>query len=386
MKRTGMGNRTPAEVFPPGDLLRSELAARGWTQADFAMILGRSERDVNDIINAKRSITARTAKELAEALGTSAELWLNLQSIYDIYTTEREEEPGVVARRAELFTKAPVKKMANRGWIEPSDNVEVLERRLLDFFDIKSMDEQPRVWSHAARKSSRYGEITAAQWAWLCRARHLSKALAAKRFTETRFEKCLKHLRVCLRDREECRNVPAILSDAGVRVVLVEALPGGKLDGATFWLDRQSPVVALSFRYDRIDWFWYTLMHELGHVKHGDGLGGDVVPLDLDISKGIGDPETPDFEREANRFASEFLVPQDALSSFIARVAPLFYKKKIEAFARRYDVHPGIVVGQLQNREAIPYSHSRDLLETVRDIVTPAALSDGWGYRPPVLA
>lgn len=381
-----MNDRTPAEVFPPGELLRDELQARDWTQEDFAVILGRNPRDVNDIINAKRAVTPRTAKELAEALGTSAQLWLNIQAAYDLHTTDLQEKPGSVARRARLFTKAPLRKMIERGWIEGTDSVDVLESRLLDFLDIESLDQTPRVWRYAARKSSSYGHITAFQWAWLSRARQLARSVHANNFTEKRLEVCLAELRLCLHERAECRRVSSILAKAGVRLVIVQALPGGKLDGATFWLDRRSPVIALSFRYDRIDWFWFTLLHELGHVLKRDGLNGAEIPLDTNLSKSVGDPDAPAFEQAANQFASGFLVDQEALQGFITRVSPLFYTKKIVAFARRQGVHPGIVAGQLQNMKVIPFAHSRDLLEPVRAMVTDIALTDGWDHQPPVMA
>jgi HTH-type transcriptional regulator / antitoxin HigA len=75
----------PAEVFPPGDYLRDELEARGWTQRQFAKIIGRPLQTVNGIINGKVAVTATTAKEIAEAFGTSAELWMNLQGSYDLF-------------------------------------------------------------------------------------------------------------------------------------------------------------------------------------------------------------------------------------------------------------------------------------------------------------
>lgn len=381
-----MTKRSPAEVFPPGEFLRDELDARGWTQVDFAMILGRNERDVNDIINAKRSVTPRTAKELAEALGTSATFWLNLQSQYDLYTTELAEEPGAVAKRAELFGKAPLNKMIQRGWIETSENVEVLERRLLDFFEIDALSQTPRVWGHAARKKGPYSEVTAFQWAWLCRARQLARAVQANRHTEARFRGCLDELRLCLHDPEEIRRVPEILAAGGVRLVLVEPLPGSKIDGACFWLNKWSPVVAISLRYDRIDWWWFTLMHELGHVRNRDGLKGNETPLDIDILAGAKDENAPGYEREANRFATTYLVNQEELGDFIVRVRPLYSKKKIRLFAKRIGVHPGIVVGQLQFLDEIPYSHSRDLLVKIKRFATSAALTDGWGHRPVAMA
>lgn len=381
-----MTKRTPAEAFPPGEILRDELDERGWTQADLATILGRNERDVNDIINAKRQVTPRTAKELAEALGTSAELWLNLQSAYDLWSTDLEEAEGTVARRARLFSKVPVNKLLKRGWIEASENIDVLEQRVLDFLGIDELDSTPQIWRHAARKASRYDAVSPHQWAWLCRARQLATALEAQRHTKARFSDALNSLHACLAEPEEIRRVPGILAEGGVRVVVVEPLPGTKIDGATFWIDADSPVIAVSLRYNRIDWWWFTLAHELGHVAHRHGLGGDELPLDIDLAEDLDNEDRPDYEREADRFAESFLVDQDSLANFIARVRPLYSRKRIRAFAKSHGVHPGIVVGQLQHRKEISYAHSRNLLMKVQDIVTSSALTDGWGHQPPVPA
>ena len=76
---THLHRRIP-KVFPPGDFIREEIEARGWTQADFAKILGRPLQSVNAMINGKKTITPQTAVELAAALGTSPEFWLNLEA------------------------------------------------------------------------------------------------------------------------------------------------------------------------------------------------------------------------------------------------------------------------------------------------------------------
>lgn len=72
----------PAEVFPPGEFIRDEIEARGWTQQDLASFMGRSLVTVSKIITGKQSITARAAKGLAEAFGTSAEYWMSLEAAY----------------------------------------------------------------------------------------------------------------------------------------------------------------------------------------------------------------------------------------------------------------------------------------------------------------
>jgi len=89
-----------AEVFPPGEFLRDELDARNWTQSDLARILGRPLQVVNQIITGKKSITPQTAVELAAALGTSPDLWLNLETSYRLAKTP-PANPEIV-RRARL--------------------------------------------------------------------------------------------------------------------------------------------------------------------------------------------------------------------------------------------------------------------------------------------
>jgi HTH-type transcriptional regulator/antitoxin HigA len=78
-------NLQPAEVFHPGKYLRDELQARGWTQKQFAQIIDRPLQTINGIINGKVSITAATAKAIAAAFGTTADLWLSLQVSYDLF-------------------------------------------------------------------------------------------------------------------------------------------------------------------------------------------------------------------------------------------------------------------------------------------------------------
>ena len=378
--------RVPAEVFHPGEFVKEEIEERGWSQEDLASILGCTPRLVSEIISGKRSISTATARGLGETFATGAQFWLNLDSAYQLHRLERSQgRDPAIAKRAQLFSKAPVREMLRRGWIESSDNPEVLEQRILQFFNIPSLEEHPQLWGYAARKSESDTEVTPAQSAWLFRARQLSRALSVGAFNDTGFRKSLDLLRGCLEHPQEARHVPRILADAGIRLVVLEHLRGTKIDGACFWLDDSSPVIALSIRYDRIDCFWFTLIHELGHVKHRDGLEGRSRPLDERLvgSDRIRRSDKPQIERAADDFATTYLVNQDELSHFIARVGPLYSKVAIRAFAKRLSVHPGLVVGQLQYREEITWAHSREALVKVRDIVTQSALTDGWGFTAP---
>jgi HTH-type transcriptional regulator/antitoxin HigA len=371
-----MKNNKPAEVFPPGEFLKEELEARGWTQTDLAEILGRPVRLVNEIISGKRGISPETAKGLGDALGTSPQLWLNLESAYQLSRISHYDD--TVARRSRLRSKAPIREMVRRHWIEHSDNVAVLEQRILEFFQIGNLEDEPK-WAYAARKSTPYDvDTTPAQAAWLCRARQLAPASPASSFSLNRLNALIAKLRNLLHSAEEIRHVPALLAEAGVRFLVIEPLPRTRIDGACFGLGKTSPVIVLSLRYDRIDYFWYTLMHELGHIKDG-AYRKDAPSLDIDIDA----QQKPDDEKGADQFAAEALIPQDALDDFVLRVRPLYSTRKIEGFASRMKVHPGIIVGQLQYRGEISYAQHRKMLSPVRHIIIQVALTDGWGSTLP---
>ena len=371
-----MAQRINPEAFTPGEYIREELGERGWTQVDLADILGRPPQVVNEIVAGKRSVTPETAKGLADAFGTSAQLWMNLEGSYRLSRVSTRDD--AVSRRSLLYGVAPVKEMQRRGWIETTSNVDVLEAQILNFFEITALD-QPMHFHHATRKSPD-GSLTSAQLAWLYRARHLARALTVeRRFSVGSLNSALAQLSKLKRDPEETRHIPRVLSEAGIRFLIVESLPHTKIDGACFWLDIDSPVIALSLRYDRIDWFWHTLIHEVAHVKNRDGTDGPNLDTDLVGVDAQPFEDKGGAEREADLFAVNYLVSQAKLDKFIARVHPLYSKLKISAFANSNEVHPGIVVGQLQYRKKIAYAHSRDLLVKVRNIVISSALTDGWG-------
>lgn len=380
-----MNYRKVAETFHPGVFIEEELEARGWSQLDLAEILGKSPRDINLLIKGKLSVTPKTAISLAEAFDTNPQFWMNLETSYQLSLADKETSD--VALKAKLYEKFPVREMIKRHWIEPSSNIDVLVRRFCEFFEVPSLDDEPQM-NCAFRKSTPYNENNLYQCAWVHRSKKLAKAcLIEQKFSQTKLNFCFEKLRLFMHEPQETRHIPKILAEAGVRFLVVERMPNSRIDGATFWLDNNSPVVVMSLRFDRIDNFWFTLMHELTHVKNEDKKDEIIVDVDL---LGIEDAEDkPEYEKIADKEAAEFCIPSEELNSFILRTQPYYLEWKIQAFAATMKVHPGIVVGQLHHRftttgKGIPHSHLRKLLEKVRIIITETALTDGHGYVPSI--
>jgi len=142
-----MAERVAAEIFSPGEYIKEFLEGHGWTQDDLAAILGRPLQLVNEIILDKRGVTPETAKGLAEAFGTSAQLWLNLDAGWQLYKARSTRPDPAIALRARIYSKGPIKEMVKRGWIELSSNPEVLEQRV----GLLSDQEPRRSFTHRAR-------------------------------------------------------------------------------------------------------------------------------------------------------------------------------------------------------------------------------------------
>jgi HTH-type transcriptional regulator/antitoxin HigA len=374
-------NRILAEAFPPGDFIKEEMEERGWNQTTLAEIIGRPLQVVNQLIKNKKSITVRTAQELAAAFGTSSEFWLNLQNQYQLYSEQIEQEE--IKLRAKLFDRGPIKEIVKRGWIEQPEDFEQFKSNVNRFYETQSIHDEPQIVA-AARKSTSYYETTPPQKAWLFRAKHLASKTSSNRFSVKAFEKRLGDLRALAANAQDAQEIPKILRDIGIRFVIVEKLKSSKIDGAAFWLDDNSPVIALSLRYDRIDGFWYSLGHELGHIYHGHGKDDAFLP-DVEMVAGpkkLNNEEKPEIELVADKFAAELLIDQSRIESFIERKAPFISKENLNQFANLIGVHPGIIVGQLHHRDAVPFSHFRKMLVPVREFIVNVAMTDGWGNAP----
>jgi len=372
-----MSNRIAAEVFAPGEFISEELEARGWSQVELADVLGRPAKLVSELIAGKRAITPETAKGLGAAFGTGAEFWMNLERDYRLAHAVHDD--ATVERRARLYAKAPVKEMLNRHWIEPSDNVEVLENRVMKFLRIKDMREEP--WqAHAAKKGTPYGDVTSAQWAWLFRVLQIAGGVSVPPYSETALRHALPRLEALLLAPEEARHVPRILMECGVRFVIVEKLQQAKIDGMCSWIDSKSPVIGMSTRRDKIDNFWFVLRHEIEHVLRGDGKDQTaIIDADLEGKKAGTDPSLPEEERIANTAAASFCVPTEKLVGFMRRKHPFYYEKDVAAFAKTVNRHPGLVIGQMQFRlDDYKYLARRLSLAKVRQFVLPGAIADGW--------
>lgn len=320
------------------------------------------------------------ALQLSEVFGVQAEAFLELQKSLDLAVARYKSTPDPGrATRATLFGDLPVAEMIKRGWIDAAmTDPKKVEAELIRFFDVSAVDEIP-VLPHAAKKTEVASPATPAQIAWLYRVKQIASEMMTMRYSPTSARAAVKRLADLRSEADEVRHVPKILTECGIRFVIVETLGSAKIDGVCFWLNDFTPVIGVSLRFDRIDNFWFVLRHELEHVIQRHGAGAAMLDADLEAQvESVGGEE-----EIANAAAADFCVPKDQLQKFIARKSPFFADRDVVGFARTIKVHPGLVAGQVR-RATGKYTILQGHLVKVRSIIRPNAVVDGWGDVAPV--
>ena len=354
------------EASAPGEVIKAELEARGWSQRDLAFILGQTEQQLNPLLSA---ISADMARLLGDAFGIDPQFFANLQSQFDI-SRAKEPDPGVKTR-ASLQGKYPIRDMIRRGWIEESEG-SLLELQVRTFFE--GANDNADCTIAFAAKRTHYDNTPPNQLAWVFRVRQIARTVEIPRYSSQALRDILPRLRALMIHPEAVTEAIALLRDVGVRVVVVEGLPGSKIDGVCTWRSDDEPVIGLSTLHDRLDNFWFVLRHEIEHILRGDGRNSIGM---IDALAGADEP-SEDCEKIANAEAANFCVPAEKMESFYIRKYPYFSERDVIGFASVNGVHPAIVIGQLQKRMG-RYDYLRKYQVPVRKFLLSSTLVDGWG-------
>ena len=134
------------------------------------------------------------------------------------------------------------------------------------------------------------------------------------------------------------------LKKYGIKMIVEPHLPKTRLDGATILTDKDNPVIGLTLRFDRLDNFWFTLMHELAHISlHYNNQDFDFFYDELEKVKGLNiDP----MEREADNLASEALVPLSKWEISPAKLIPSSIAAN--SLSKELGVHVAIIAGKIR--------------------------------------
>ena len=338
-------------AIPPGEVLEEELEARGMTQKELAVRLGRPAQAINEIVRAKKAITPETAIGLGRVLGIDARFWTNLETAYRM-SLARLRERETLAANLRWLDDYPIREMLKRGWIEAGRDRQDRLEALMNFLGVAVAEPQAyqeavglRI-TEAARQKVSPGALTV----WLRKGELDAQETPTADYDEDAFADALSRIRR-MTTQPPSEFIPAVselCANAGVAFCMVRELPKSGANGATRWLTDRKAMIQMSNRNKWADIFWFTFFHEACHLlKHRtrrriviDGLGAD--------------PEVAEIEAEADRFARDFLIDPREWNDFCREGR--FTANSVRKFARSTDVAPFVVVGRLQKERRIAFS------------------------------
>lgn len=339
----------PDVAIPPGDFLAEEIAARGLTQAQLALRMGRPTQAVNEIIQGKKEITPETALQLERVLGTPAHVWTGLAADYRL-TQARLQDDTRLAAEVPLAARFPYREMVRHGWVPKVRSAIDRVRELLRFFACASLQRVSSLQPVSFRTSAAAQVSHEALAAWLRQGEREVERRTVGPLDMDGVEELIPSLRtLTLRPIEQAlRTATDSLAACGVALVFVPHLPGTGAHGAVRWV-RGRPVVQLSIRGRRADMVWFTFFHELGHVLRHSRQAAFIE---------IDGATQDDPEREADAFARDTLIPPSAFRRLEAQLlSRAVSEQMVRAFAADNGIDPGIVVGRLQHEGLLPRTH-----------------------------
>lgn len=235
----------------------------------------------------------------------------------------------------------PLSQLKSRGWIPDTDDLDMLEGAVCKLLEVKTPTDAPG-FAAAARRSNSQEQITPKQMLWLGRVRRVAEHQEVESFDVEALESVAAQLpREVRHGPKSLHKLPGMLAGCGVRLVFLEGMPGGKLDGAVSFIEDGSPVIGLTTRWDRFDSLLYTLLHECAHLTLGHIQEGFAAILD-DLDEDLAQEHANSDEVQADNQASEWLFPGGLeLRSFS--------ESWIEDTARHHSVHPSCVIGRIQH-------------------------------------
>jgi HTH-type transcriptional regulator / antitoxin HigA len=357
----------PREVSPPGETLRDLMEERSLSQAELSRRLGRPSQAVNEIIAGKKEITEDTALELERVLQVPAQFWLAREARYREHLA-RLRAADVHKSSLPWLERFPLKALQEAG-VLPAGRMSAsfkgqLVEPLLRFFGVASPEgweaQYDQLQAQFRRARPEKQTDVAAITAWLRMGERQAARLSTADYDASALEQALPAMRaLSLRPAKEISaGLSALCTGVGVALIFVPALPRTHVTGVARWVAGK-PLIQLSLLGKWNDGFWFSLFHEVAHVlKH------PTRAIFLDDASS-GDTVQSTEEQEANRFATDVLIPR-AHQPELMTIA--LDDRSVAAFAQQLGVHPGIVVGQLQHRKRIGWDHALTRLKARYEI------------------
>ena len=324
----------------PVEAIEFRMDQQGLSPRDLIPLIGSRAR-VSEVLAGKRGITMAMARALHRHLGIPAEVLLQDPDV-DLDDSLSDVE----------WTRFPLKAMARRGWIPDvpnlRDRAEELVRGLIQRAGGPQTAAAVQFRRNDHRRLNAKADPHALQaWCWQVLAEANTRPPVAPYQPGTVTPEFLRETARLSASAQGPRRAQQFLAAHGIALVIVTHLPRTYLDGVALRLADGRPVVGLTLRYDRLDNFWFCLLHELAHVgRHLDGGAGTVFMDDHSLrprTPGLADTQ----EAEADAWAEEALIPHAVWQASAVPKNPT--PMAVINLAHLLGIHPAIVAGRVRH-------------------------------------
>lgn len=333
--------RYPISRPDPVSAIKFRMEQLELSPKDLIPLIG-SRSKVSEILNRKRSLTLSMMRALNKGLGISPDILLQEQDAFF-----PEDVPQLE------YEKFPIKEMAKRGWISSVPDTanrseEIIRELITNAGGPKTVDCCLFRRSKSARENAKNDPY--ALMAWCLKVLEIAnkKTLSTQYIEGSVNEDSLRDIaRLSYFD-----NGPMLakeyLEKHGIHLITLQHLSRTYLDGAVICPSNKNPVIGLTLRYDRIDYFWFCLLHELAHLsKHLGIQGNGFIIDDLDLRK-YGDKKEDKLEQQADKSAQEALIPNDAWAALGLSEDNIPGQLQIMELASKLKIHPAIIAGRIR--------------------------------------
>lgn len=323
----------PIELPDPIEAIKFRMEQGGLTRKDMRKYLG-SQSKVSEVLNYKRPLSLSMIRSLNEGLSIPAEVLL--------------QEPGKELDNCQYYYREfPFSEMFKRGYFKSFNGTfqqakSQAEELLEALFSVFAGQMSEQTYCKKSDKDIDRNALLAWQARILDLALHENLPLFSRPELTEGFIREVVKLSYFSSGPQLAKE---LLNKKGLHFITLPHLPKTYLDGTCFNSPDGRPVIGMTLRYDRLDNFWFTLVHELAHIYlHLDN--SNIVFFD-DTEHYIEEPENPQ-EKEANEFARDILIPREEWQQASPTLLTSGKNVSLMLFADRLGISPAIVAGRVR--------------------------------------
>ena len=339
-------------VICPGETIKELLEIYNYTQQDLANKLDMDVKTVNEIINGKAPITIDTAIKLEIIFNIDAIFWNNLEFNYRKKLNEIQQKEIIEGEYLEI--KDVYKELEKRELVQKTkDKIEIVKnfKKFMEVTSIENIKED--YYKVACRKANIKGFNVISLMVWIQIGLKKAREIEVQEYDKEKILLKIEEIRkLTLMENQELAREKAktICRESGIIVNFEKNMPNTAIYGVAKWLNSKTPFIQVSDRGKNVATFWFSFLHELGHIIKGrkkicflDMEDNDL--LDDEYKQILRDVE----ELKADKFSCDSLIPEKEYKNFLKELEmKQITRNCIIEFADQIDIAPCIVAGRLK--------------------------------------